>query len=483
VIEGLRPYSEMKPSGVAWLGDVPAHWDVVTLGKLGRVFKGNGGSKADEAASGVPCVRYGDLYTRHEFFIHASRSFVNAERAAAYTPIHYGDVLFAASGETIEDIGRSAANLIEGRAVCGGDVVVLRPHVGIEPKFLGYAANSSPASSQKSLVGKGFTVVHIYAGDLKRIWLTLPPPTEQDLIVRFLTRADRLIGRYIRTKQALIRLLEEQKQAIIHRAVTRGLDPRVGVKPSGVDWISEIPSHWAVEKLFRVTDPKRPIRYGIVLPGPNVEDGVPIVKGGNCEPGKLRLDRLSRTTREIDLAHPKSRLRQNDIVFAIRGGVGAAELVPAELDGANLTQDAARIAAGRGIDERWLLHALRSPSFQEQINARVLGATIRGINIRDLRRAELCVPPEHEQEAIAQYLAAALARPSSAVASTNREIALLREYRTRLIADVVTGKLDVREAAARLPVEVGAEDAEIFDAADDLDGEEADDEVTEDEAA
>src|SRR5439155_10232049 len=137
--------------------------------------------------------------------------------------------------------------------------------------------------------------------------------------------------------------LTQHRQAVSHRIVTRGLDPRIPLKPSRVEWLGDIPAHWSVQKLHRITDPRRPIMYGIVLPGPNVDEGVYIVKGGNCEPGRLRPELLSRTTFEIESAYARSRLRNQDVVFAIRGGVGAAQLVPGELEGANLTQDAARI--------------------------------------------------------------------------------------------------------------------------------------------
>lgn len=137
MFDGLKPYPKMKDSGVPWLGEVPEHWDVRPLGRIGALFKGNGGNKGDEVAFGIPCVRYGDLYTRHEFFITRSKACVPADRAEAYTRIRYGDVLFAASGETEEDIGRSSVNLIEGEARCGGDILVLRPEIPAVPRYLG----------------------------------------------------------------------------------------------------------------------------------------------------------------------------------------------------------------------------------------------------------------------------------------------------------------------------------------------------------
>jgi type I restriction enzyme, S subunit len=140
---GAKPYPTTKDSGAEWLGAVPENWTISPLGRLGELFKGNGSNKSDEVSTGVPCIRYGDLYTQHEFFVRRSRSFVTPERSRRYTQIRRGDVLFAASGETIEDIGRSAANLIEETACCGGDIIIFRPDRRLLPEFLGYACDSS----------------------------------------------------------------------------------------------------------------------------------------------------------------------------------------------------------------------------------------------------------------------------------------------------------------------------------------------------
>ena len=257
MIEGLKPYTAYKDSGVPWLGHVPEHWQASPLGRMGRFFKGNGASKEDEVSSGVPCVRYGDLYTRHEFFIRNTRSFVTTERSANYTRLRYGDVLFAASGEIIDDIGRSAVNLIEGPARCGGDVVLFRATREVTPEFLGYACDSSPSKWQKAQMGRGFTVVHIYANALKYLVIGIPPVSEQQSIVRFLDRADIRIRRHIHAKQKLIKLLDEERQVIIHRAIAHGLDPNVRLKPSGIQSLGDVPEHWQIRRakyLFREVD-------------------------------------------------------------------------------------------------------------------------------------------------------------------------------------------------------------------------------------
>ena len=242
----LKRYPVYKPSGLTWLGIIPAHWELVQLGRVGRISKGTGGTKEDETPEGVPCIRYGDLYTSHKFHIVGSRTFVTETKALEYTPMQYGDLLFAGSGETIEEIGKSAVNLMESPACCGGDVILFRPDIEIDARFSGYAIDCPQSQYQKSCMGRGITIMHIYGDELKRLWVALPPLQEQAAIVRYLDYVDRRIRRYVDAKRRLIALLEEEKQAIINQVVTRGLDPSVSLKPSGVDWLGDVSAHWEV---------------------------------------------------------------------------------------------------------------------------------------------------------------------------------------------------------------------------------------------
>ncbi len=222
-----RPYPAYKDSGVEWLGKVPAHWDVRCLGRIGRLFKGGGGTKEDERESGVPCVRYGDLYTQHRFFITASRACVAPELAAtAYTPLRYGDVLFAGSGETIDEIGKSAVNLIRGSACCGGDVIIFRPSIRADPRFFGYASDCPSSARQKACMGRGFTVMHIYSSDLKYLAIPLPPVPEQAAIVRFLDHATDNIKAAVTRSRRQIEHVREYRACLIADVVTGKLDVR-----------------------------------------------------------------------------------------------------------------------------------------------------------------------------------------------------------------------------------------------------------------
>lgn len=175
MIADLKPYPDCKPSGVSWLGDVPAHWEVRRLGQIGRLSKGSGGNKEDESQIGVPCVRYGDLYTTHTYFIEKSRSFVAPETARNYTSIVFGDVLFAASGETIDEIGKSAVNLIQDAGLLRWRCNPVSASAGLSSAIYGLRTDCRSSAAQKATMGRGITVKHIYGNQLKYLVVPLPP--------------------------------------------------------------------------------------------------------------------------------------------------------------------------------------------------------------------------------------------------------------------------------------------------------------------
>ena len=446
--EGLRPYPAYKPSGVEWLGDVPAHWDVFQLGRMGRFFKGNGGTKADETEEGIPCVRYGDLYTKHSFHITEARSRVDPLLAeTAYTPIQYGDVLFAGSGETVGEIGKSAANLMRGPACCGGDVIVFRPNGEMEPAFLGYATDCLPAAQQKARMGRGFTVVHIYGTDLKYLSIAVPPPSEQVLIARFLDHATSRIERYIRTKEKLIALLEEQKRAMIHEAVTGRVDVRTGkaygtYKPSGIKWLCDVPAHWHV----------RPAKWHLREVDERSVTGAEETLSVSHLTGVTPRSEKSVTMFEAESNVGHKLCSPGDVVvntmWAWMGALGVAQ----QSGLVSPSYAVYRPMKDSSLDRRYTEMMLRSGPLQ-------CGYVMRSTGIRPSRlrlypdtflRIRLMVPPPQEQSAIVAFVTSETARYDHAASLMTAEANALREYRARLVADVVTGKLDVRRAAADL---------------------------------
>lgn len=285
--------------------------------------------------------------------------------------------------------------------------------------------------------------------DMKGISIAFPDEEIQANIASFLDRETAKAGALIAKYERLIGLLEEKRVALITQTVTRGLDTSVLMKDSGVEWIGEIPQRWRIVPLQRLTPDERPIVYGIVLPGPNVDDGIMIVKGGDVKPGRLNPETLKKTTFEIESGYARSRLKAGDLVYAIRGGIGDVEIVPKEIEGANITQDAARISPRRDVLTKWLRYAMESRSVFGQLEQSATGATIRGINIWSLRRAKIPVPPSAEQNAIANHIDSQIGALETLVTHAQKAIGLMREHRSALVTDAVTGQIDVRTYKAK----------------------------------
>lgn len=294
--------------------------------------------------------------------------------------------------------------------------------------------------------------LRLYSHDLFRMEAIIPSLAEQKAIVRFLDWANEGLDRAILVKQKVISLLREQKQAIIHRAVTRGLDPTVPLKPSGIPWLGDIPMHWKVHQLRRLVLPGRRITYGIVQPGEPCKNGRYMVRGQDYSNGWGKPDTLFRVTPEIEEPYSRSRLKSGDLLITIVGaGVGNIAVVPEWLDGANITQTTARISVDSNIaNPGYVALALQGPLGRNNVEQYVKGAAQPGLNLEHVRIFLLPMPPLEEQARIIKEMEPILLAFSTASAQLEGEIRLLREYSTRMTADVVTGKFDVREVAGGL---------------------------------
>lgn len=187
------------------VGNIPADWDLVTAASLGDVFKGKGISKTEVKNSGIPCIRYGELYTTYNYFFDETVSFVDSDSAALSQEIKMNDILFAGSGETAEEIGKCVAYLGSKKAFAGGDIIILRPSK-VESRFLAFMLNHSVVVKQKSMLGQGNSVVHLYPKSLSEIWVPIPPQKEQKKIGEILSNyeiANRKLNSLIRLKTLL----------------------------------------------------------------------------------------------------------------------------------------------------------------------------------------------------------------------------------------------------------------------------------------
>lgn len=438
MIGELKPYAEYRPSGSPWLGQVPARWQVrPAFGAFVPIHERNTGMREKTVLS----LSYGRIIVKPAEKL---RGLV-PDSFETYQIVNPGDIVIRTT-DLQNDHTSLRVGIVRDRGIITSAYLALRTARDVLPAYGHQMLNVWDGT--KAIYGYGSGLrQNLDFSHFKRMPVPVPPPEEQAAIARFLDWANGRLERAIRAKRKVIALLDEQKQAIIHRAVTRGLDPSVPLKPSGVPWLGDIPQHWEVAALRRhwsVTDCKH-------LTVPFVDDGVPLASVVEVQKFSLDLSRCKRTRPDWYrvLIDGNRKPRRGDLIYCRNASVGACALVDTDIDFA-MGQDVCLIRS-LSQNQRFLNYVLHSPFMAHQLEQLLVGSTFKRINVSEIKALAVIVPPRLEQDAICESLDADLAAFDTALSRMRREIELLREYRTRLIADVVTGKLDVREAVARLP--------------------------------
>ena len=437
----LKPYSTYKSSGVEWLGHIPAHWAVRRL-KLSVANSTEQTNKRHEH----------EIYLALEHVESWTGRYSDAGPDVVFDSqvkrFRAGDVLFGKLRPYLAKVVRPDRD-----GVCVGEFLVLRPRdCTMLPDYLKWLLRTKPVINAINASTYGTKMPRTnwqFIGGMKQ---PLPPLPEQEAIVRYLDYVERRIRRYIDAKQKLVGLLEELKQATIHEAVTRGLDPDVPLKPSGVEWLGHIPAHWEVRKLRNIlkkvterNQPHLPLLSVVREKGVILRDITNQDENHNFIPDDLS---------NYKVVYPGQFVMNK--MKAWQGSYGVSRHH-------GIVSPAYFIFCIRDIDEDYFHVAIRSKAYVPFFAQASDGVRIGQWDLSPKRMREIpfLVPPLPEQEAIAEYLDKEIANIDTALDNTRREIELLQEYRTVLIADVVSGKVDVRDVAANLPDD--ADDAERRD--------------------
>lgn len=436
MIADLKPYRAYKDSEIDWLAKVPAGWSVQRLKHTSEPLVNGIWGNDPDGAHDITCVRVAD-FDRERFVV---RLPIPTQRAVRPKERHgrmlsKGDLLLEKSGGgEQQSVGAVVEYTGSAPAVSSNFVARIRPRDGFLSRYLAYLHATLYASGINVRSIKQTTGIQNLDG---RAYLSetvpLPPFEVQAAIVRYLDHVDSRIQPLMAAKEQLIELLEEEKQSIIHRAVTRGLDTVVALKPSGIDWLGEIPQHWEVRRLKSICSMRA--GEGITVDLIEESGSVPVY-GGNGLRGYT-----DRHTHDGDfvLVGRQGALCGN--VHRVRGGFWASE-------------HAVVVTPLASTDLDWLGLLLVGMD----LNQYSLSAAQPGLSVDRVRNLGVGVPLVAEQSAIAARVRELIRRHVRVIEMAQRESRLLREYRARLISDVVTGKLDVREAAAKLPDDPDADD-------------------------
>jgi type I restriction enzyme S subunit len=449
MIADLKPYAEYKDSGLPWLGQVPGHWEVKRLKNWVYINKNilPENTQPDYTFNyiDIGAVTTGRL-VRRPVQLRFKDSPSRARRL-----LSPGDTIVSTVRTYLKAV--ITVDQYQRPIVASTGFAVLSPRGDTVPRCLGYVAESDPFTNQVTADSVGIAYPAISETRLANIAITLPPPAEQAAIVRFLDWASGRLERAIRAKRKVIALLNEQKQAIIHRAVTRGLDPSVPLKPSGIPWLGEIPAHWEVRRIglfANVGNGSTPSRgQSNYWRGGNY----PWLNSAQINRGYIDSADQFVTPKALRECHlPK--VPPFSVLIAITGQ-GKTRGMSAVLGiEATINQHIAYIVPKMSIALPNFIHlALTAAYKQLRAISNDSGSTKGALTCENLKSFQIPLPPIKEQDHLLRRISSETLELTNVMFNLEREIDLLREYRTRLVADVVTGKLDVREAAARLPDE------------------------------
>ena len=457
-----QPYPAYKDSGVEWLGKVPEHWNLQRIATAADIRFSNVDKHTKDGEHPVRLCNYVDVY--HNEKINSDIPFMagtgKREEIRKFR-LAVGDVLVTKDSEDWKDIGVPA--LVEYAAddlICGYHLAILRPNgESLDGGYLFYALKARNVAWQSQVAAVGVTRYGLSQNAIRSVRIPLPPLPEQHAIAHFLDHANQRIQRHIHAKEKLIKLLEEQKQVIIHQAVTGQIDVRTGqsypaYKDSGVEWLGKVPEHWNLQRIATAADirfsnvdkhtkdgehPVRLCNYVDVYHNEKINSDIPFMAG---------------TAKREEIR--KFRLAVGDVLVTKDSedwlDIGVPALVEYAADDLVCGYHLAILRPNEeSLDGGYLSYALKDLHVAWQCQVAAVGVTRYGLSQNAIKSVRIPLPPLPEQHAIAHFLNHANQRISASCAAVKRQINLLHEYRTRLIADVVTGKLDVRKAAAELP--------------------------------
>ena len=442
-----RRYPSYKPSGVEWLGDVPDGWAVKRLKHCISVLE-SGKRENDE----------NDIYSSYAFSIGGehigwdgklnltNERFISKHVYQKLTKgkIKRNDILLVKDGATI---GKTAiiGQLPYERVAINEHVFSIRPTDQIGSINLFYFIISSEARKQIRLLLRGAAQPGLNSDFVDNIFVPIAPLPEQTAIAAFLDRETARIDALIGKKERQIELLQEKRTALISHAVTKGLDPSVPMKDSGVEWLGTVPEGWEMKKLKHIS-PRISGRL-VMSPAQYFSDtGVPFLFGNNITENGLSFENVKYIPQEVNERFKHHTLREGDVVMVRVGEPGLTAVVPKEGHGLNCASMMI-IRKASSFNSEWLAFVLNSRIGKTQIDFVSYGAAQVQINISDAIEFIIPTPPLYEQEQISKHLAQETNRINRFFLIIRESMEKLHEYRSALISATVTGKIDVRQEA------------------------------------
>lgn len=432
-------YENYQNTGIEWLGDVPSHWGVQSIKWLSPVLRGASPRPIDDPKyfddeGQYAWVRIADATASNGFLLETTQ-ILSELGSALSVRLEPGELFLSIAGT----VGKPC---ITGIKACIHDGFVYFPSLRIPPRFL---FRIFEAGHCYGGLGKMGTQLNLNTDTVGSIRVPVPPKNEVLEILAFLDRETAKIDALVEEQRRLIALLKEKRQAVISHAVTKGLNPDAPMKDSGIEWLGEIPAHWEVTRIKRISS----IRYGIGEPPVYHEVGTPLFRATNVDGGKI----LNEGMVYVDPSDiPANRIVWLDVgdIIVVRSGAhtGDSAIVRKE-----------HCPAIAGFDMVVKPNALCNPDYLQfcllsafvkegQIALERMRAAQPHLNAEELGNCQIVLPPLDEQNRIAEFLLFLASAADELIDEAHSAVSILQERRAALISAAVTGKIDVRGLVA-----------------------------------
>ena len=446
MIEGkYQAYPDYEKSDIDWVERLPEHWQLSKLRYMFSFGKGLTITKENLIDDGVPCVNYGEVHSKYGFEVNPDIHLLKcvSEQYLKSSPnalLIKGDFVFADTSEDIEGSGNFTQLVSNEDVFAGYHTIIARPIDRQGSRFYAYLLDSIELRTQVRHAVKGVKVFSVTQAILRGISIWLPPIEERITVANFLDHETAKIDTLIEKQQQLIKLLKEKRQAVISHAVTKGLNPDVPMRDSGVEWIGRIPKHWSVAEVRRFTQEHR---QGYYSEGGYDQAGHRVVRITDIlENNVIDVSESPFFTMDEENRH-RYELVKGDFLFQRTGSHKKIGVFSSD-EPSVYASFLIRFRFGRKLTHSFILDFFNSKSYQDQLNEQIHGGVNPNIHAENIKVCKFTIPPESEQLAISEHIQKNSKKFDRAILKAESGIGLMQERRTAIISAAVTGKIDVR---------------------------------------
>ncbi|SFR17323.1 restriction endonuclease subunit S [Desulfoscipio geothermicus] len=442
-------YKRYKDSGIEWIGEVPEHWDVTLLKLLCKRITDGSHFSPETIDDGFPYVTVKDVINGKIDIKNCSKiSFDDFSKLSknGCRPLK-NDILLSKDGT----IGRAAIVKEENIVVLSSLAIISPKENKVLSNFLYYWLISSINIDQMYSFIAGAALKRLTIQTLNKMIMIAPTLEEQQKIAAFLDRETSKLDLLVEKKERLIELLKEKRQAIITQAVTKGLDPNVPMKDSGVEWLGEVPEHWNVLQIKHIDKNDSEIAqtgpFGAQLHASDyIDEGVPLILIKHINDFQIDSNDMPKISAVKAAQLSMYRLKENDIVFSRVGSMGRTALIKKEQEEWLISGQMLRLRIkNKNVNKQFLVYLFSSGVSSNYLQLMSVGSTRESINTNILRNMLIALPSLREQQRIIEYLDNKTSTINTLINKIHQQITKIKEYRQALISAAVTGKIDVRD--------------------------------------